>query len=141
LVGSGMTPGQTAGQTVRVVEVAVGGAVLLMETSAVQVAGTQQTGAGDKPAEWLLKSFERAQEAIEQIAVSTAEMIGRAARRSAEPDVVQVELGLKISAKGDIIIAGSSGEASLKVTLTYNSTRSVHSGGAAIGSADEEPGE
>jgi hypothetical protein len=105
---------------VRVVEVEIDGRVLLMETAVVQVAGSEPTGAAERATDWMLRSFDRVQEAVERVAVSTAGMITRMSRRSARPDVVQVELGLKVSAKGDVIIAGAAGEASFKVTLTYN---------------------
>jgi len=105
---------------VRAVEVEVDGMTLLMETAVTQVVGSEHTGVGDRTREQLLKSFDRMQDAVERVAVSTAKMIANTAKRAAVPDVVQVELGLKLSAKGDVIIAGSSGEASVKVTLTYN---------------------
>jgi len=101
------------------VPVRVGDVTMLVETAAVQVAGTEPTGAADRAADWISNSFDRAQRAIEQIAIATAETIRRTAEHAARPETVAVEFGLKVSARGDVILAGSSGEASLKVTLTY----------------------
>ena len=64
-------------------------------------------------------AFGRAQETIIEVARSTAEMIERAGA-VARPDRVEVEFGLKFSASGGVIMAGVAGEASLKVTLSYD---------------------
>jgi hypothetical protein len=101
--------------------VRVGDQTLLMETTLVQVPGTEPTSVAGRAWEMAEKAFERAQEAIVQIAVSTARTIARAAAQDARPETVSVEFGLKVSAKGDVIVAGTAGEASLKVTLTYRS--------------------
>jgi hypothetical protein len=106
------------------VPVQVGDLTLLMEASVVSPVGTEPTGAAGRATDWVLQSFDRVQSAIEQIAVSTAETIERAAARAARPASVAIEFGIKVSAKGDVIIAGGSGEASLKVTLTYLSADS-----------------
>ena len=67
----------------------------------------------------MLEAFGRAQDAIIEVAKSTAEMIERAGA-AARPDRVEVEFGLKFSASGTVIMAGVAGEASLKVTLGYD---------------------
>ena len=54
-----------------------------------------------------------------EIAASTATAL-RQAGRAARPDALEVEFGVKFSAKGDIIVAGASGEVTLKVKLTYD---------------------
>ena len=64
-------------------------------------------------------AFGRAQETIIAVAKSTADMIDKAGT-AARPDGLEVEFGLKFSASGGVIMAGASGEASLKVTLTYD---------------------
>jgi hypothetical protein len=100
------------------VPVRVGAIELLVEV--VPVAGTEPTsGGGHKAAEYLASAFERSQSAVEEIAVSTAHMVGRVSRRVGRPETVEVEFGLKVSAKGDVILAGASGEASLKVKIVY----------------------
>ena len=67
------------------------------------------------------EAFDRAQDAIIQVARSTAQMIEKAGA-AARPDRVDVEFGLKFSASGTVIMAGVAGEASLKVTLGYDVT-------------------
>ena len=67
----------------------------------------------------VLEAFGRAQDAIIEVARSTAQMIEKAGA-AARPDRVDVEFGLKFSASGTVIMAGVAGEASLKVTLGYD---------------------
>ena len=91
-----------------------------IEVEAVRVAGTEATsGRAAKAAGNVLEAFGRAQEAIIEVAKSTAEMIDKAGA-AARPDRVEVEFGLKFSASGGVIMAGVAGEASLKVTLGYD---------------------
>jgi hypothetical protein len=93
-----------------------------IEVEAVPVAGTQPTsGRAAKAAENALEAFGRAQDAIIEVAKSTAQMIDKTGT-SARPDRVDVEFGLKFSASGGVIMAGVAGEASLKVTLGYDVT-------------------
>lgn len=81
-------------------------------------AGSQNTSAVDKALASTVDAFGRAQQAIEAIAVATAHTIGRTATRLASPESAQVEFGISVSAKGDVILAGAAAEASFKVTLT-----------------------
>ena len=93
-----------------------------IEVEAVPVAGTEPTsGKTARAAGSVLEAFGRAQEAIIEVAKSTAEMIEKAGA-AARPDRVEVEFGLKFSASGTVIMAGVAGEASLKVTLSYDVT-------------------
>jgi hypothetical protein len=91
-----------------------------IEVEAVPVAGTEATsGRTERAAGSVLEAFGRAQDAIIEVARSTAQMIERAGA-GARPDRVDVEFGLKFSASGTVIMAGVAGEASLKVTLGYD---------------------
>jgi hypothetical protein len=93
-----------------------------IEVEAVPVAGTEATaGRTTGAAGNVLEAFGRAQDAIIEVAKSTAEMINKAGA-AARPDRVDVEFGLKFSVSGGVIIAGVAGEASLKVTLSYDVT-------------------
>lgn len=93
-----------------------------IEVEAVPVAGTEPTaGPAAKAAGRVLEAFGRAQDAIIEVARSTAQMLDRAGA-AARPDRVDVEFGLKFSASGTVIMAGIAGEASLKVTLGYDVT-------------------
>ena len=106
----------------RLVPVQVGDFEVLVET--VPVAGTEATGSGRavRALENAQEAFARAQDTIVEIARSTGQMIGRTAG-AARPDRVEVEFGLKFSASGTVILAGAAGEASLKVTLSYEASR------------------
>jgi hypothetical protein len=121
----------------RLIPVRVGGMVI--EVEAVPVAGTEPTsGRVSRAAENVADAFGRAQEAIIEVARSTAVMIERAGD-AARPDRVEVEFGLKFSASGGVIMAGVAGEASLKVTLSYDVAGRPAAGppAAEIGGADE----
>jgi hypothetical protein len=102
----------------RLIPVRVGN--IEIEVEAVPVAGTEATsGRTAKAAGNVLEAFDRAQDAIIEVARSTAQMIDRAGV-AVRPDRVDVEFGLKFSASGTVIMAGVAGEASLKVTLGYD---------------------
>jgi Trypsin-co-occurring domain 1 len=93
-----------------------------IEVEAIPVAGTQPTsGRAARATGNVLEAFGRAQDAIIEVAKSTAQMIDKAGA-AARPDRVDVEFGLKFSASGTVIMAGVAGEASLKVTLGYDVT-------------------
>lgn len=99
------------------IDVVVGDMVIEAET--VPVTGTQQTlGRTGKAAENVADAFHRAQDAIIEVARLTAAMIDRAGA-AARPDRVAVEFGLGFTAAGGVIMAGVAGQASLKVTLSW----------------------
>jgi Trypsin-co-occurring domain 1 len=94
-----------------------------IEVEAVPAAGTEATvGRAERAAGSALEAFSRAQDAIAEVARSTAAMIEKTGA-AAQPDRVEVEFGLKFSASGGVIMAGVAGEASLKVTLSYEVPR------------------
>lgn len=105
--------------TSRLIPVRVGDVVI--EVEAVMIPGTEATvsrvaeSAGGK----VVEAFGRAQDAIVEVARSTAEMIDRVGDAS-RPDRVQVEFGLRFSVSGTVIMARVAGEATLKVTLGYD---------------------
>ena len=109
---------------------------IVIEVEAVTVAGTQPTASPAKAAEKVREAFGQAQETIVQIAKSTAQMIDRAGA-AARPDRVDVEFGLKFSASGGVIMAGVAGEASLKVTLSYDVAAKPASGPHSAVAGDE----
>jgi Trypsin-co-occurring domain 1 len=103
----------------RSIPVRVGDLELLVET--VIIPGTEQTASlSQKAAEWTGGAFTRAQEVIAEVAKSTAETIDNLAGRAARPDHLELEFGLSFSAAGVIVLAGVTGQATLKVTLAYD---------------------
>jgi hypothetical protein len=96
-----------------------------IEVEAVPVAGTEATsGRAAKAAGNVLEAFGKAQDAIIEVARSTAQMIEKAGS-AARPDRMEVAFGLKFSATGTVIMAGVAGEASLQVTLSYDTGRTA----------------
>ena len=144
LPGGAAVPGADVGWGVvaanRLIPVRVGD--IEIEVEAVPVAGTEATsGRAAKAAGNVLEAFGRAQDAIIEVAKSTAQMIERAGA-AARPDRVEVEFGLKFSASGTVIMAGVAGEASLKVTLGYDITARPAAGlpaAALTAPASDEP--
>lgn len=115
--GSGVDLGVDVAVVSRLIPVRIGESEV--EVEAVVVAGTELTaGRMARAAESAVDAFTRAQDAIVQVARSTAEMIEKVGP-AARPDHVEVEFGLKFSASGGVIMAGVAGEATLKVTLNY----------------------
>jgi hypothetical protein len=103
----------------RVVPMQVAGVELLVQT--VTVPGLEHTSgrmarAGDRAVE----GFDRAQAAIEAIAAKTADTLRGLGKQALRPDRLAVEFGLCFTAEGGVLVAGSSVQASLKVTITYD---------------------
>ena len=123
----------------RPITVRVGDIELEVETAVA--AGSEATaGRAARMAGNALEAFGRAQDAIIEVAKSTAQMIEKAGA-AARPDTVKVEFGLKFSASGTVIMAGVAGEASLKVTLGYDVTaRPAGVPAAAAMTAQASPG-
>lgn len=104
--------------TNRLLPVRVGEVELLVET--VAVPGSEPTSTRMREAgRQVVDSFDHARDAVVEIATSTAQAVGRLRERAAAPEQVEVEFGLKFSAQGNVIVAGTSGEASLLVRMTY----------------------
>jgi hypothetical protein len=101
----------------REIPVRVGEVEVLVETTAV--AGSEPTSRVDAAVDRVGEAFVRAQNAIVEIATSTVETIRKTTARAARPDQLEVEFGLKFSAKGDVIVAGAAGEATLRVKIVY----------------------
>ncbi len=93
--------------------------MILVETT--PVAGTEPTSAKTrKTVDGVVDAFGAVQEAIVEIAASTAQIISNAADRAARPDRLEVEFGIKLAADGSVVVAGVSAEATLVVKLTYD---------------------
>ena len=110
----------------------VGDIELLVET--VPVAGSEEISRADEAIGRAGAAFSRAQAAIVEVATSIVAVIEATAAKAAGPDSLVVEFGLEFSAKGNVIMAGAAGGATLKVTLTYsrNVAEAASSGQAAI---------
>jgi Trypsin-co-occurring domain 1 len=121
----------------RVILVRVGDVEL--EVEAVPVAGTEATsGRAGRAAGTVLGAFGRAQDAIIEVAKSIAEMIEKAGA-AGRPDRMDVEFGLKFPASGGVIMGRVAGEASPKVTLSYDVTARQAARPPLAAEASEEP--
>lgn len=96
----------------------IGNVDVLVET--VRAAGTEQTSRLSDAAEGITDTFAKVRQTIVEMATTTAATIEEAAERGARPSTFAVEFGLKVAAQGQVLIAGVSGEATLRVTLTYS---------------------
>lgn len=104
----------------RLIPVRIG--AITIEAEAVPLPGLDSSsGRVARPSRHVEEVFDRAQEAIVEVARSTARMI-ELAGQAARPDQLEVEFGLRFSAAGGVILAGIAGEASLKVTMTYDAS-------------------
>jgi len=97
-----------------------GGVDVLVQT--MPVAGTEPTSRMGDVAAKTLDAFDRAHDVIVGAAASTVKVLAELAEQARRPDKLEVEFGLGFSAHGNVIVAGGSVDATLKVKLTYEST-------------------
>ncbi|MFC6082132.1 CU044_2847 family protein [Sphaerisporangium aureirubrum] len=114
---------------VQTIPVRVGDVTLDLEVS--QKAGSEPLSRLGDAAHAAHDAFVRAQDAILEVAASTAATMTAARSRGAAPTVMEVEFGLKFSTTGSVVIAGVSGEATITVKMTYDSAKSPSPGAAA----------
>lgn len=108
---------------IRTVRVRVGDLDIDVEVS--PVAGTEPTSKVSRATDGVLDAFDQAREAIVEIAASMAEVVERAGTRAARPDRLEVSFGLKVSAQGNVIVAGAAAEATLEVKVVYEARAAV----------------
>jgi hypothetical protein len=101
------------------VEVRVGYGRLLVET--IPASGSELTsGWLNRASDHVLEAFERAKDAIVNVASPAVDLIGKAAARAACPDQLEIGSGVGFSAQGDVIMAGVGADASLLARLVYD---------------------
>ena len=101
----------------QVVPMRFGGVEVLVQTT--KVPGTEPTSRAGDAAVKALDAFEAAHDVIIGAAASTAEVLTALAQRASQPNKLEVEFGLGFSAKGNVIVASGSLDATVKVKLTY----------------------
>jgi hypothetical protein len=69
------------------------------------------------------RAAERFEQAVAQVVRMGQDAVRQARATTSPPDSIDVELGLKLTAKTGFVIAESSGEANFKVTLRWTSAR------------------
>lgn len=63
--------------------------------------------------------FARAQEVIQQVALSVVELREGLAAHARTPDQIELQFGIKFTAKGNIVLAGAGIESSIAVKVIY----------------------
>ncbi|CAL9399737.1 hypothetical protein SUDANB145_01439 [Streptomyces sp. enrichment culture] len=101
----------------RMLPVRVGDVELLVET--VPVAGSEPTSRLGEAGRRVTDSFDQVRDAVVEIGTSAAQAVGRLRAQAVRPEQVEVEFGLRLSVQGNVVLVGSSGEASLVVRMTY----------------------
>jgi hypothetical protein len=96
----------------------IGQVDVLVETATI--AGSEHISRSSDVASEVTDAYARAQQTILEVAASTADTLGKVSKRAARPSALEVEFGLKFTATGNVIVAGVSGEATLRVKLTYD---------------------
>jgi hypothetical protein len=91
--------------------------------AAVRPDGWEQTSALDHARERVIDGFAKAEDAMVEIASRMASTINRMAERSVAPERLDLEFGLTFTLEGNVIVGSASGEASLKVTVSYDTRR------------------
>jgi hypothetical protein len=105
----------------RILPIRVGDVELFMET--VPVAGSESTSRLSDAGDRVVDAFDRARDALVEIASSAADAVHRLEQRAARPESLEVEFGLKFSAQGNVVVAGASSEAALVVRVVYDASR------------------
>ena len=82
----------------------------------ISTEGLVRAGAGDVVA----RATERFDQAVAQIVRLGQDAVRRARAAATPPNSIDVELGLKLTARTGFVIAESSGEANFKVTLRWS---------------------
>jgi hypothetical protein len=87
------------------------------ETITVEISnqGLVRAGAGDV----IGKATERLDEAVGKVVRMGQQVIKQAKEQAQPPNEIEVELGLKLTAKTNFVVAESTGEANFKVILKW----------------------
>jgi len=107
--------------TGRVVPMKFGGVEMLVET--VPVAGTEHTSKLSKAGERVVDALDEADAVIVQVASKVAGTVSQLAKEATRPSKLEVEFGLKFTVAGTIVIGSASGEASMRVLISYDLER------------------
>jgi len=100
----------------QLLEVAIDGETILIE--AEPTFGSEQTTSADQALMKTQEAFERAKITVTSIAKSMAGSIKKL-DDAVTPDQFELEFAIKFGAEGQAILASTSAEASLKITMTY----------------------
>jgi hypothetical protein len=103
----------------RLVPVEVDGVRVLVQ-AVVEPGDEATSGRADEAAQRVLAAFDRAQGVIVGLGSKLAGSVAELGRRGCDPSQVQVEFGLAVTTKGNVVVVGAEAEASVKVSITYD---------------------
>jgi hypothetical protein len=81
--------------------------------------GSEPTAAPGQPVVRVEKAFEQAKASVVAVTRSMLRTLNDEEQKL-QPNVVELELGVKFSAEGHAVLVSGGAEATLKITLTYN---------------------
>ncbi|SRR5579885_385132 len=97
----------------------INGVTVYVEVEATQIVGSQPTSAGlDKVLKEVPDTFAHAQQTVKSIAAGMVSAI-REIRKDLSPQKLEIEIALKFTVEGKVILTKLSGEAQILVHLTY----------------------
>jgi hypothetical protein len=96
----------------------LGGVPLVIE--AIQLPGSEPTSGLHDVTARVSDVFEKAQEAISELAGKLATTVKALEARGKRPDHLAIEFGLSFTVEGKLLFVASSADASLKVTISYD---------------------
>jgi hypothetical protein len=99
-------------------EARLGGVPLVIE--AIQLPGSEPTSGWHDVTALVSDAFEKAQEAISELASKLATTVKTLEARGKRPDHLAIEFGLSFTVEGRLLFVASSADASLKVTISYD---------------------
>jgi hypothetical protein len=95
------------------------------------VYGAQKTGVGSKFVEGTEQAFDRAMNTIGSVSRQLVATVGNL-KEASRPEEFSLEFGVKFKLDGKVVIASTSGEASLVVKMLYK-PNSLHEGASDSG--------
>jgi len=100
------------------VQARLGSVPLVIE--AIQLPGSEPTSGWHDVTARVSDAFEKAQEAISELASNLATTVKALEARGKQPDHLAIEFGLSFTVEGKLLFVASSADASLKVTISYD---------------------
>lgn len=103
----------------RWVPVEVDGVQVLVQ-ALVEPGDEPTSGRLDEAGQRVLAAFDQARDVIVALGSRVAGSVAELGRRGADPAQVQVEFGLALTTKGNVVVLGAEAEASIRVSITYH---------------------
>ncbi len=100
----------------------INGNTIHVEAETTQMVGSQPTSGGiDRVLKEVPDTFAQAQRTVKNIAVGMVSTI-REIHKNLAPEVFEIEIALKFTAEGNVVLTKIGGEAQILVHLTYRQT-------------------